>query len=130
MTCPKCRTDVRDSSVCEVCGLRLVRSMAGVMKTSAVLIAAGGKKRFFSSVHELPGHLRLQLEAATNGSNSGTILIADKAGRERIRIEAGNSRLVEADAPAESASARPSWVVWAGLALLALAIAIIVIVWG
>jgi len=54
------------------------------VKSSAVLIAAGKKTRVYKSVDEVPSGLRKRLIESTNSINSGTILIANRAGRERI----------------------------------------------
>jgi hypothetical protein len=54
------------------------------VKSSAVLISSGKKVRLYRSVDEVPGRLRKRLIESTNGINSGTILIANRAGRDRI----------------------------------------------
>jgi hypothetical protein len=85
MTCPRCQTSLESSQIeCPECGLRLRRNISGVMKTSAVLIAAGGEHGFYRSVQEVPEPLRTRLQETTSGANAGTILIADRAGRERL----------------------------------------------
>jgi len=55
-----------------------------VVKSSAVLIASGEKVRFYRSVEDVPLRLRKRLIESTNSINSGTILIANRAARERI----------------------------------------------
>ena len=55
-----------------------------VVKSSAVLIASGEKVRFYRSVEDVPLGLRKRLIESTNSINSGTILIANRAARERI----------------------------------------------
>src|SRR5580704_18146441 len=85
MTCPRCHTQSDETfSLCPECGLQLLRSISGVMKTSTVMVAAGGEHGFYRSVREVPEPLRAQLIASTRSSNSGTILIADRAGREQL----------------------------------------------
>lgn len=54
------------------------------VKKSAVLISSGRKVRLYGSVDEVPTRLRKRLIESTNSINSGTILIANRAGRERI----------------------------------------------
>lgn len=132
MTCPRCNGEVGNAAVCSRCGMQFVRQVAGFIRTSAVIISTREDDVFYSSLHEVPAALRLKLEAATHSANSGTILIADKAGRERIL-----TRTVKMDCepllspppvPVDDSSAR--WVLWAGLGLLGLALLIILLVWG
>jgi hypothetical protein len=54
------------------------------VKKSAVLISSGKKVRLYGSVDEVPSRLRKRLIESTSSINSGTILIANRAGRERI----------------------------------------------
>lgn len=85
MVCPRCRHSLeKDSSgQCPKCGLSYARSSSLVMKTSAVLIAAGGERHVYRSVSDVPPSLRL-LEESTNSVNSATVLIADRRGKEEI----------------------------------------------
>lgn len=53
-------------------------------KTSTIFIATGNGTRVYRSVGEVPPKLRRQLEETTSGTNSATILIADKRGREEL----------------------------------------------
>jgi hypothetical protein len=57
---------------------------SGVMKTSAVLVACGDSRSVYSSLREVPEPLRQQVIESTSGRNSGTILIADRRGKEEI----------------------------------------------
>jgi len=85
MTCPRCHADFETrSSSCPECGVRLVRNVSGVMKTSAVMIAVAGEQGFYRSVQEVPEPLRSQLIETTSSANSGTIVIADRAGKDQI----------------------------------------------
>jgi hypothetical protein len=85
MICPRCQTSLESSHTeCPECGLQLQRNVSGVMKTSAVLIAAGGENGFYRSVQEVPEPLRTRLQETTSGANAGTILIADRAGKRRL----------------------------------------------
>ena len=59
-------------------------SRSGVFQTSTVLISAGGADLVYRSVEEVPARLRSRLLKSTNGSNSATILIADRRGRREI----------------------------------------------
>lgn len=54
------------------------------VKTSTIFISVGEKTKVFRSVEEVPPRLRKKLEQSTNGTNSATILIADRRGREEI----------------------------------------------
>jgi hypothetical protein len=143
MTCPKCHSELRGpesghtDGVCPECGIRLLRNISGVMKTSAVMIAASGERGFYRSVQDVPEPLRTQLIETTTSSNSGIIVIADRAGKEQLTqvmarreaagegTQAGQSRAGEAAVP-ESAAVRPMarlpWLAWVGFfAVLALA---------
>ena len=62
----------------------LLHSVSGVLKTSAVLISARGESGFYRSLEEVPEPLRSRLIETTNSPNSGTIVIADRAGKEQI----------------------------------------------
>jgi hypothetical protein len=85
MTCPKCHSDFEGvDAVCPECGVRLLRNVSGVMKTSAVMIAAQGERGFYRSVQDVPEPLRTQLIETTTSSNSGIIVIADRAGKEQL----------------------------------------------
>lgn len=133
MVCPKCNYDVGSASVCKGCGLKFLRQVAGFIKTSAVIISTRDEEVFYGSLHEVPAALRSRLEAATRSSNSGTILIADKTGRERILTRQISLEREPVLTPAEPPPIenQPSpWVLWAGLGLLVAALAIILMVWG
>jgi len=54
------------------------------MRTSAVLVASGGSRHVYGSIREIPEPLRTQVIRSTSGRNSGTILIADRRGKEEI----------------------------------------------
>ncbi len=125
MICPRCQFEFspnfQDSeAACPDCGIRVARSVAGVMKTSAVLISARGKQGFYRSVQDVPEPLRTELLTVTTSRNAGMIVIADKAGRERLELE----RMMKTptpEAPPAPVEVRRflglSWVVWAGLCL-------------
>jgi hypothetical protein len=70
--------------MCPECGAHLYRNISGVIRTSAVLISADGEDRFFHSVQEVPERLRKRLMDSTAGDNSGTIVIADRAGKQQL----------------------------------------------
>jgi hypothetical protein len=57
---------------------------SGIMKTSAVLVASGDSRCVYGSLREVPEPLRTQVIQSTSGRNSGTILIADRRGKEEI----------------------------------------------
>ena len=54
------------------------------VKSSTIVVAVGERTEVYRSVRELPPALRKKLVASTRGANSGTILIADRAGREEL----------------------------------------------
>jgi hypothetical protein len=135
MTCPKCHSELEDAtSTCPDCGVRLMRNVSGVMKTSAVLIAAGSERGFYRSVQEVPEPLRAQLIETTSSQNSGIIVIADKAGKEQLtqvlaRREAGAEDVeappAEEPEPTPPAAMRISWLAWAGFLLVLILSAVI-----
>jgi hypothetical protein len=65
---------------------------SGVMKTSAVMVASGGSRFVYGSIREVPEPLRTQVIRSTSGRNSGTILIADRRGKEEIERAARAQR--------------------------------------
>ncbi len=142
MTCPRCQSEITErDSVCPECGIRLMRNVSGVMKTSAVMIAAGGERGFYRSVQDVPEPLRTQLLETTTSSNSGVIVIADRAGKEQLtqvlaRHEAGSegaSKEVTKELTAEtpppeealSVASRLPWLAWAGFILVLVLSAVI-----
>jgi len=149
MTCPKCHSEIERSEVerldgvCPECGVRLVRNVSGVMKTSAVMIAARGENGFYRSVQDVPEPLRTQLIETTTSQNSGIIVIADKAGKEQLtqvmaRREARRTANAAAERepeeaalpqPQEQPAARPTHrLAWAGLiAVLILAVILFIL---
>ena len=133
MTCPRCSAPLAaESSTCAACGLSLFRNVSGIIKTSVVMISTGGESSFYASVQEVPEPLRGQLIESTSGGNAGTIVIADRAGKEQLTqgmarrlantigtasraiTESPGVTAVEAAAPDEKPPARMSWLAWAG----------------
>ena len=85
MTCPHCFSTLEpESNTCPQCGVQVMRNITAVMRTSAVWISTGDAPKFFGSLQEVPEGLRQQLVDSTNSVNSGTIVIADRGGRERL----------------------------------------------
>ncbi len=69
--------------------IRSCRTMASrtprlTAKTSTIYIATADETHIYRSVGEVPPPLRRRLEETTTGSNSATILIADKRGRAEL----------------------------------------------
>jgi hypothetical protein len=102
------------------------------MKTSAVMIAAGTERGFYRSVQDVPEPLRTQLLEITASPNSGTIVIADRAGKEQLtqvmaRRESNREPGPEPapGAPAKPPVARLPWLAWAGLLLVLVLAAVI-----
>src|SRR5262245_47608566 len=84
MTCKRCRKAFEeDAARCPHCG-QANPANSGVFQTSTVLISTGGADLVYRSVEEVPAGLRSRLMKSTNGSNSATILIADRRGRREI----------------------------------------------
>jgi len=138
MTCPRCYAEFEDTpDQCPECGVHLARSVSGVMKTSAVLIAASGASGFYRSVQDVPEPLRTRLIESTSSPNAGTIVIADQAGKEQMthvnaRRETARESKPEPAPPVPPEVKSPgrsfprySWVAWAGVGLLLAAIGVI-----
>ncbi|MDE3198045.1 MAG: zf-TFIIB domain-containing protein [Acidobacteriota bacterium] len=119
MTCPRCHAEFETrADVCPECGLKLLRNVSGVMKTSAVMIAAAGERGFYRSVQEVPEPLRTQLIETTSSPNSGTIVIADRAGKDQISSVAGRrGKRTQAEPPPVSRLHRV-WLFLAGAFLI------------
>lgn len=150
MTCPRCHSEFGNTDgVCPECGVRLLRNVSGVMKTSAVLIAAGGERGFYRSVQDVPEPLRTQLIETTTSSNSGIIVIADRAGKEQLtqvmaRRETTReekqpdhrpvTEVAVSDQPSLSPITNLPWLAWAGLVavlgLVAILFAVFYIDWA
>jgi hypothetical protein len=153
MICPRCSADFGVGGApdaCPKCGAQILRKVTGVMKTSSVMIAAGDERNFYRSVQDVPEPLRSQLILSTQSENSGTILIADRAGKDQItqviaRRESAKERKALAAAKEPQAVPGPrvvtpsyldwkvlglSWVVWVGLVLFLLAAGLIFMVFG
>jgi hypothetical protein len=82
-TCPRCRkTYDKTASECPRCGTAV--KPGGTFQTSTVMISVGADHHVYRSVDEVPAGLRTKLLKSTNGSNSATILIADRGGRQQI----------------------------------------------
>jgi hypothetical protein len=60
----------------------------GTIRTSTILIAStggsGARPECYRSLEEIPPRLRKRVLKCTSGSNSATILIADRRGREEL----------------------------------------------
>lgn len=137
MICPHCHAEFEPSpAACPQCGVHLLRSVSGIIKTSAVMIAARGERGFYHSVQDVPEPLRTQLIETTGSPNAGTIVIADRAGKDQItqglaRREAranasGAASTATGSVPARrrgwhrlsAAYLRKNWLAWAGFVLV------------
>lgn len=149
MTCPKCQAEFEPpggakrhatgDTVCPACGLRLLRSVTGVVRTSAVMISAGDEDAFYNSLQDVPEPLRNRLLESTNGDNAGTIVIADRAGKEQLtevlarrenpRPESpGNAAVAAVNQAVQHLAQRRSWLPWV-MFILVLVVAGIVSAW-
>lgn len=109
------------SERCPRCGATIIRMESGVVKTSSVFIASDGVRSVYSSLRDVPEPLRRRLVESTSGRNSGTILIADRRGKEEIekasRVERGPR--VRDLTPRDGLSWRRLWPVAVALMLVA-----------
>ena len=85
MKCPRCGFPEMNEGQerCPRCGSR-VEAEAGVVRTSAVRVAAGDTDRVYRSIDELPPEMRRKLQKALHGPNADTFVIADERGREQL----------------------------------------------
>jgi len=101
MICPECNQNFEEAEgSCPRCD-----GIKGVVKTSTILISAGGDRQVYRSVEDIPAPMRKRLLRSTNGLNSATIVIADRQGRKEI---AKAIRSLPAAATEESRTASPS----------------------
>jgi RNA polymerase subunit RPABC4/transcription elongation factor Spt4 len=86
MRCAKCGGNLDgDARNCPRCGEPVVtQRLAGMMKTSTILISAENVQGVYHSVEDIPEPLRKKLLRSTNSLNSRTMLIADRRGRQEI----------------------------------------------
>jgi hypothetical protein len=141
MTCPRCRKRIApNAGRCPYCG-QANPGNSGLFQTSTVLISADGADLVYRSVEEVPSALRTRLLKCTNGSNSATILIADRRGRKEIARAMrkpsgpGQRRLVHTALRTAPLSQPRAWlyihrwkIAWGALLLLFLALVIIVLI--
>ncbi len=66
---------------------------SGVLKTSAVLIASDAMHAVFPSLRDVPEPMRRIVMESTSGRNSGTILIADRRGKQELERAARFERV-------------------------------------
>ncbi len=77
------------------------------IKTSTIFVGVKGRTNVYRSLKDVPPRLRKKLIESTSGSNSGTILIADRSGRDEIvRAVQGLPSTVETRVPAKAAARR------------------------
>jgi RNA polymerase subunit RPABC4/transcription elongation factor Spt4 len=86
MVCRKCgqTIEVGRNSLCPHCGEPVSQKLAGMLKTSTILISSDDTASVFRSIKDIPEPLRKKLLRSTNGLNARTILIADRRGRQEI----------------------------------------------
>lgn len=86
MHCENCGCNLDgDARNCPRCGEAVVaHRIAGMLKTSTILISAENTEGVYRSVEEVPEPLRKKLLRSTNSLNSSTMLIADRRGRQEI----------------------------------------------
>ena len=80
MTCPRCSQAFRpgEPHFCAPADREVL------YKTSTVLITMGGSDRIYRSIDDAPEELREKMEKAAMSCDSASIVIADRAGRDKI----------------------------------------------
>ncbi len=64
MICPHCEFEFETPAAnCPECGIRIVRKISGIVKTSTVMIAAGNENNFYRSIQDVPEPMRRQLRS-------------------------------------------------------------------
>jgi hypothetical protein len=86
MHCKRCGEPgpLDEAGFCEECAHDAIGLASGVVKTATIVAAVGESTAVYRSIKEMPPQLRRKLRRATNSGNSGTILIADKRGRQEV----------------------------------------------
>jgi hypothetical protein len=85
MRCQVCGRSLKGNErTCPQCGGPPAEKLAGMLKTSTILISADNTEGVYRSVQDVPEPLRKRLRRATNSIHSRTILIADRRGRQEI----------------------------------------------
>lgn len=86
MICGRCHQWYENGreNACPHCGAPREAEAPGYVKSSTILIYTGSTEGVYRSLAEVPAGLRTELLRSTNGANAGTILIADRKGREEI----------------------------------------------
>src|SRR5271169_587917 len=86
MRCNKCSGNLdANARKCPRCGEAVeAQRIAGMLKTSTILISADNTAGVYRSVEDVPEPLRKKLLRSTNSLNSRTMLIADRRGRQEI----------------------------------------------
>lgn len=74
------------------------------IRTSTIFIATGEKTKVYRNLKDVPPELRRKLVQSTSGSNSATILIADRGGRRELARAVRGLPRSTAAAPAPAAS--------------------------
>ncbi len=126
MVCPDCQQTLGENDLfCPRCGAK-----KGVVKTSTVLISAGQFESVYRSVEDVPAPWRDQLLRSTNGTNSATIVIADRQGRKEIAKAMRNLPAPTPSQPAptqeaEKTELKPAILRIVGVAVLVIAAAIV-----
>jgi hypothetical protein len=75
-------------------------------KTSTVLITMGASDRIYRSINDAPKELQEQMEKAAMSCDSASIVIADRAGRDKI--EDALNLIEKAEPESETAQPGPS----------------------
>jgi hypothetical protein len=113
------------------------------------MIAARGEQGFYHSVQDVPEPLRTQLIETTGSPNAGTIVIADRAGKEQITqvMARREARANASGAAASTATAsvparrrglhhvgmaylRKNWLAWAGFVLVLALAGVVSVLFG
>ena|ERR1035438_9836317 len=138
MTCSRCEKNFdQEEARCPHCG-QPKGDASGLFQTSTVLISSGGADLVYRSVEEIPPGLRTRLLKSTGGQNSGTILIADRRGRQEIAKIVGklpnvaSGELVKAILGGRKGSSRAEWLTALqkrGIAAVVVLLALALVAW-
>jgi hypothetical protein len=138
MTCSRCgKSFDQEEARCPHCG-EPQGDASGLFQTSTVLISTSGTDLVYRSVEEIPPGLRIRLLKSTSGGNSGTILIADRRGRQEIAKTMGKlpdrapGPLAKAVPGDQKGSSRVGWLTRGqkrGMAAVVVLLALALVAW-
>jgi hypothetical protein len=100
-----------------------VKLDSGILTTTSVLVATGGKAKLYSSPQQVPPDERAQLKQAMESDLTATLVIADPAGQEWYQRKVKQQQAEQAAPPKKRLRLKGWTYVIAGVALTGWALA-------